>query len=165
MRPNEYRKNVTFVDWKKLRKKYSIIIFDIDNTLDIPDKITQYSKELDDFLKYLKSLDYKIYFMSNNQQDRVESFTKYYDFPYLYSARKPFQKNYKKFLNKKSKEKTIFVGDKFVTDIIGGNLFGGYTILVDPLTEEKKYWYTKFMSFIDTVVRKILKFEKGKYYG
>ena len=58
----------------------------------------------------------------------------------------------------------MFVGDKIVTDVIGGNLFRGYTILVDPLTKKKKYWYTKFMNGVEAAFMWMTGFKRGRYY-
>lgn len=165
IKPNEYHKNVTTINWKRLYAQgYNTIVFDIDNTLDIPDKQTIKSVKLEKFLKDIEMLGFDIYFMSNNHQDRVESFTNHYNYKYSYDSKKPFQKKYHKLLEEKNPGEVIFVGDKIVTDIIGGNLFRGYTILVDPLTQSKKYWYTKFMNFVEEIFRTITGFKKGSYY-
>lgn len=164
-KPNEYHKNVSSINWDKLKQQgFTIVVFDIDNTLDLPDKETIITDDLLKYIDMVSSFSFEIIFFSNNTDDRVASFGKHFSHPCIANARKPFRKNYKSNFKDKDASKMVFVGDKIVTDVIGGNLHGGYTILVDPLTTQKKYWYTKIMTFVENVFRKIFRFEKGKYY-
>lgn len=144
--------------------RIDVVVFDIDNTLDLPDKETTITKELLDYINKVNSFGFKIIFFSNNTQERVDTFGKHFEYQCIANAKKPFRKNYKKFFANHEADKIVFVGDKIVTDVIGGNLHGGYTILVDPLTLQKKYWYTKIMTFVENCFRKVSRFEKGNYY-
>ena len=164
-KPNEYHKNVSTINWEKLKQQgFNVVVFDIDNTLDLPDKETTITKELLDYIDKVNSFGFEIIFFSNNTQERVDSFGKHFKHQCIANAKKPFRKNYKKFFVDREVDKIVFVGDKIVTDVIGGNLHGGYTILVDPLTLQKKYWYTKVMTFVENFFRKVSCFEKGNYY-
>ena len=59
------------------------------------------------------------------------------------------------------------IGDQIVTDVLSGNKFGVYTVLVDPLGL-KDLKITSFNRLIeDMIVKKYSKkgiFERGKYY-
>ena len=60
--------------------------------------------------------------------------------------------------------RSVFIGDKIVTDVIGGNRFGSLTILVDPLYPLPDKWYTIIMHNIEKVITWIVGFKRGKYY-
>lgn len=160
-KPNEYHKDIRTINFKKLYKENAIICFDLDNTLDIPDSGNEMDLQLEKYLTNLKNLGYKIIIFSNNDEGRVKKFVNH-KFEYYHTVKKPFQKNYKKIL--KGNKNVIFVGDKIVTDIIGGNIYGGYTILVDPISPAKKEWYTKIMVFSENIFRTITRFKKGDYF-
>lgn len=165
IKPNEYHKTVATIDWNKLYGQgYRIAVFDIDNTLDLPDKETKITKALIEYIATVEQAGFEVMFMSNNHDERVQSFTKHFPNRYQANSHKPFPPGYKRFLKSYDLHSTVFVGDKIVTDIIGGNWCKGYTILVDPLTTQKKYWYTKFMNGCESIFRTITGFKKGDYY-
>ena len=167
IKSNEYHKNLSTINWGKLKEKeFKLLCIDLDNTLDFPDRETKYiSPDLRLLLKEIDLLGFELIIFSNNYEERVKSFADLTGYKYISYARKPFPKNYKhKYLNKYNKKEIVFIGDKIITDVIGGNLFGGYTILVDPLTKDKKHWYTKIMSLIENTFRGITRFKKGCYF-
>lgn len=165
IKPHEYHKDVSSINWQKLYNQGKrVAVFDIDNTLDLPDKETIVSPELKAYINKVETIGFEVYFMSNNHEDRVVSFTRNFCNKYSYDANKPFQKSYKTLLKDVDNKTVVFVGDKIVTDVIGGNLFKGYTILVDPLTKKKKYWYTKFMNSVEVAFMWMTGFKKGRYY-
>ena len=76
-----------------------------------------------------------------------------------------FKKIAKKYNIKK--ESMCMIGDQLITDILGANRFGIYTVLVDPLGE-KDLKITTFNRFIENKkMKKLTKLgilERGKYY-
>src|SRR5690625_8037099 len=79
--------------------------------------------------------DIKLLVISNNQVDRVTTFAYPINIPYIGRAKKPLPKVFlkaSKILNLKTNEVAI-IGDQLLTDVIGDNLVGHYTIIVDPL--------------------------------
>lgn len=169
IKPTYYVKHVSDINYEKLKaKNIKLICFDIDNTLDVPDKITdEILPEIERTLKKVEELGFEIFLISNNTiEGRVNSFASIRDYKYLDGARKPFQKKYKKIeeLKKYSKSEIIFVGDKLVTDILGASWYGSPSILVDPLVPRTKNWYSGFMSFSDSVFSFLNGFKRGRYY-
>ena len=147
IKPHEYHKDVSSINWQKLYNQGKrVAVFDIDNTLDLPDKETIVSPELKVYINKVETIGFEVYFMSNNHEDRVVSFTKNFSNKYSYDSNKPFQKSYKTLL-KDVDNKTIV-----------------YTILVDPLTKKKKYWYTKFMNSVEAAFMWMTGFKRGRYY-
>lgn len=166
--PNMYQKNIQDINYKKLKKlgiKY--LIFDLDNTIALIDQhvITDDTKRL---LMELKN-DFQIIIISNNITKRVKSYADYLECDFVANAAKPLSKGYQKIKKKYGlkKEEMCMIGDQIVTDIYGGNHYGMFTILVDPLGE-KDLKITSLNRFIE---KKILKhyekkqiMKKGEYY-
>lgn len=167
-KPTIYVKRVQDIDYSKLKKNgIKLICFDLDNTLDEPDRITKTPrKEVADLIENLNVYKFQIMIVSNNSiEGRVESFTHHFDLPYIENMHKPFQRKYNnKIINKYKKEEILFVGDKLSTDIIGAHWFGSPSALVDPLCPDKRHWYTNIMFVADLVWKKIIRFETGVYY-
>lgn len=168
-KPNLYVEDTTMIDYKKLEEMgIKLVCFDLDNTLDIPDQITtELIPVCTETLELIASTNLEILITSNNSiPNRVKSFADIIEKPYISKMQKPFQKNYKNsnVLNKYQPKEIIFVGDKLVTDVLGGNRFGSYTALVDPLVSNKKHWYTHIMTFSDNVYQMIIGFKRGRYY-
>ena len=63
-----------------------------------------------------------------------------------------------------NKKEVAFIGDKIVTDVIGGNIFGSTTILVDPIIKGNTHWYTFIMNSSEKIFNTIINFKRGKYY-
>lgn len=169
-KPDLYVKDATAIDYKQLEELgIKLVCFDLDNTLDIPDKLTTKLIPIcEETLRKIEETNLEILIVSNNSIPmRVKTFADLIEKPYISRMKKPFQKNYKnsKIINKYAKSEIIFIGDKLVTDVLGGNLYGSYTALVDPIVTKKKYWYTHLMIFADKVYQLIIGFKRGRYYN
>lgn len=169
-KPNIYVEDATKLNYKELEEMgIRLLCFDLDNTLDIPDRITTEIIPLcEEVLSMVGETNMEILITSNNTiQNRVKSFADIVEKPYIQKMKKPFQKNYKnnKIINKYQPKEILFIGDKLITDVIGGNTFGGYTVLVDPLVSNKKHWYTLIMNAIDSLYQMLIGFKRGRYYN
>ena len=113
--------------------------------------------------------DFDTYIISNNNKARIEKFCSHFDSTFVAFALKPMTKGFKTIqkMGKYKKDEMCMVGDQVMTDILGGNRFGCYTILVDPLGK-KDLKITSFNRFLEKiVVKKLTKkgiLERGKYY-
>lgn len=166
--PNSYQKDIYDIDYNKLKEKnITCLIFDLDNTIALIDQhiITNKTKL---FIKKL-SKDFKIIIISNNFKSRVKSYADVLNCDYVANARKPLSKGFQ-IISKRYQlkpEEMCMIGDQLVTDIYGGNHYGTYTILVDPMAKKD----LKITSFNRYIERKILKYyeknnimKKGVYY-
>lgn len=136
--PNSYRKNIYEIDYKSLKEQgYKHLIFDIDNTI-MPVNDINVSKELKIFFNKLKKY-FTICLVSNNNEARVNPVKEKLDVLGVASAEKPKKEAYDKALKllKGTKKDTVMIGDQMLSDIVGGNRYGLYTILVEPY--ENKY--------------------------
>ncbi|MBQ3967169.1 MAG: YqeG family HAD IIIA-type phosphatase [Lachnospiraceae bacterium] len=122
------------IDFKKLYEKgYRGIIFDIDNTL-VPHGAPADEKAIE-FFKYLKKTGFKTCLISNNSKERVLPFAKAVGAKAVWKANKPAGRNYLLACRqmKTDRTNTVFVGDQIFTDVLGANLAGIPSILVEPI--------------------------------
>lgn len=169
-KPDLYVEDTSMIDYQKLEAMgIKLICFDLDNTLDIPDRITtELIPICQKTLDLVAQTNIEILITSNNSiPDRVKSFADIIDKPYISKMQKPFQKNYKSssVINSYAPREILFVGDKLVTDVLGGNNYGSYTVLVDPLVSTKKHWYTYIMHISDNFYQLLIGFRRGRYYN
>lgn len=167
--PRMYKESIHAVNYDKLKEmNIKCIIFDLDNTLlevnsSIPEEKTQ------KLIEKLKK-DFKIYIISNNSHsDRLMTAANSLDVNYVKFAMKPFGKAFRKVLkeNNYKKEDMCIIGDQIMTDVLGGNRFGIFTILVEPLSEQELKVTGINRFFERRQLKRLLKqnkFKKGEYY-
>lgn len=167
--PKMYKKNIKEIDYDKLKKmNIKCLMFDLDNTLLKVHKSLP-KKEVCDLIKKLKP-NFKIFIASNNSsKKRLSLAAKSLGVDFVRFAMKPFSRGFKKVQKNCGVEKTemCIIGDQIMTDILGGNKYGIYTILVDPLSKEELK-VTGFNRILEKrVLNKLEKknlFKKGEYY-
>lgn len=142
--PKLYLNSVTKISLELLNQ-YNLkgLILDVDNTLINYDK--NMPDEIQEWIKKVKQTGIALCIVSNsNKKEKVENVAKKLDIPYIYFAKKPFKSGFKKakkILNLESIQIGV-VGDQILTDVIGANRMGMFSILVKPI-EEKDIWITK----------------------
>lgn len=160
--PNEHVKSIFKIDPVSLRQKgIKGIITDLDNTLVAWD-VKNATPEIIQWFKEMKEQDIKVTIISNNKQERVKLFSEPLDTPFVYSARKPLSQAFKSAAREMElkKEEIVVIGDQLLTDVLGGNSAGFYTILVVPIVETDE----KLTQFNRKIERRILSYmrKKGK---
>ncbi len=113
------------------------IILDVDNTL------IDYYRNFEDgtiqWVENLKQSGIKFCIVSNsNKLEKVMYVAKTLDIPYFYFAKKPFKIGFlkaKKQMGLNSKN-IAAIGDQIMTDVIGANRCGMFSILVKPIKEK-----------------------------
>lgn len=136
--PKKYIKNFTYVDVEALKKEgIKLIICDIDNTLVAHDE-KHPNQDVHAFVRRVKESGLQMCLISNNHLDRVETFAKDLDLVTYAEARKPLKKTYKKIVKDYNLEpkQIASIGDQLLTDVLGGNRMGVYTILTIPLYQK-----------------------------
>lgn len=166
--PNMYKKNILDINYDLLKEKgIKCLIFDLDNTIALIDENEIPKKVLELFEKLKKS--FKLVIVSNNTKKRIEPFCKPFETPFVSFALKPFTFGFSKIkkMFKFNKNEMCIIGDQLMTDILGGNKFGIYTVLVDPLGK-KDLKITTLNRFLEKKkISKLTKMnilERGKYY-
>ena len=164
--PNLYLKKVEDITIEMLIKnKIKLLILDVDNTL--IDYNKNLSEDIINWAKTMKGQGIKLHILSNTgNKEKVKQVAQKLDIQYKYFAMKPLKKGFKsiqKITNIKL-ENIAVVGDQIFTDILGGNRSKMFTILIDPINEEKDYWYTAWKRPIENKIKKnyVAKEEKNK---
>ncbi|MGE8206168.1 YqeG family HAD IIIA-type phosphatase [Heyndrickxia sp. NPDC080065] len=135
--PNEHVKNVFLIKPEALKEKgIKAIITDLDNTLvewDRPNATPKLIQWFEDMKKH----NIKVTIVSNNNEKRVKEFADPLGIPFIFLARKPLSKAFKRAIEimDVKKEEAVVIGDQLLTDILGGNRSGFYTILVIPVAQ------------------------------
>jgi uncharacterized protein len=160
--PNEHVKSIFDIKPEKLKAQgIKGIITDLDNTLVAWD-VADATPEVTEWFREMRAYDIKITIISNNNEQRVKLFSEPLDIPFVYSARKPLGRAFKQAVKqmKLEKDEIVMIGDQLLTDVLGGNLAGFYTIVVVPIVKTDGK-ITKFNRMIE---RRILNYfrRKGK---
>ena len=136
--PNIYLNNVKDIKLELLKEnKIKGLLLDVDNTLiDFDLKILEGAKE---WCEALKQNNIRLCILSNtNKIEKVKKVATELELPYINFAKKPFKSGFKKAVKLLELEaKNIgVVGDQIMTDVLGGNRMGMFTILTKPLGEK-----------------------------
>ncbi|WP_186576475.1 YqeG family HAD IIIA-type phosphatase [Aquibacillus kalidii] len=135
--PNEHVKSVFEITPEELKEKgIKGIITDLDNTLVAWD-VKDATPEIIKWFQLMEENDIKVTIISNNKEERVKIFSEPLKTPFVYSARKPLGLAFKRAAKQMelSKDEIVVIGDQILTDVLGGNSAGFYTILVVPIVQ------------------------------
>lgn len=137
------------------------VVVDLDNTL-VPWNVADAPEKVSNWLQSLIDADLHVVIFSNNNEERVKRFAEPLHIPYIYRAKKPLKKSFKEVTSMMniSKGQLAVVGDQLLTDILGGNHFGAYTVLVVPIVESDAP-ITKFNRQIEKMIMNYF-FRTGK---
>ncbi|MGM8364650.1 YqeG family HAD IIIA-type phosphatase [Virgibacillus sp. W0181] len=160
--PNEHVKSIFDIqpDYLKLLGIKGVIT-DLDNTLVAWD-VANATQEVIRWLELMREHDIKVTIISNNKEERVTLFSEPLHTPFVFDAKKPLSKAFKKGAKQMGlkKEEVVVIGDQLLTDVLGGNFAGFYTILVVPIVETD----AKITRFNRKIERRVLTYmrKKGK---
>lgn len=155
--PKKYVKDFRCIDVESLKKDHiKLIICDIDNTLVAHDE-KHPNEDVFTFVKKVEKNGLKMCLISNNNSERVETFAKDLHLNTFANARKPLKKTYKKIIHEYgyNANEIASIGDQLLTDVLGGNRAGVYTILTVPLYQKDLIW-TKINRTIENMVFTLL---------
>lgn len=125
----------TFIKSNHLRG----FILDLDNTLSMHGSPAP-EQGVTEWLEKMKKLGMKLIVLSNNTKKRVEPLAEELELDFISFGCKPLTLGISRALKKMRlpKKSVALVGDQIFTDILGGNLRGVPTILVEPFHMEDK---------------------------
>ena len=125
------------------------LIIDIDNTT-MPYSSKEMKAVISDWINKVADENFKIIFVSNTIPDRAKFVSDYFDKPAYGYAAKPFKFAFKKAIRDMnlSSDRIAIIGDQIFTDILGGNLSGFLTILVEPI-ESKDFFLTRIFRWLE----------------
>jgi len=145
-KPTIWLKNVLQID-KQLLYKLRVrgLLLDLDNTLSMHDNPAA-ELGVTDWLDDMRRLGVKMMIVSNNTEKRVAPLARELGLDFIAFGCKPLPMGLHratKALEKMNipKSQIALVGDQIFTDILGGNVYGIKTILVEPFYLEDKWTF------------------------
>lgn len=144
-----------------------LLVCDIDNTL-VAHDVAVPDEDVKQFIKKGKDSGLQIVLVSNNVKERVETFAAELDVKTYPFAQKPLKKTYKKMMRDSgfAVHQIAVLGDQLLTDMLGANRLGFYTILTTPVAQ-KDLKCTKINRFFENMVFHVLalqgKLHRGEY--
>lgn len=151
IKPDYNLKSIYDIDLVELKSKgIKLIMFDLDSTLMVS-KSGCYLEETKQWLEKVKQ-DFEIVVVSNNYSeeylDKVRAIS---DFKVIGAARKPDTKVMASYLSEIGVQacEAAMVGDRPLTDILGGVRLGCTTILVDSINAENENIPTRCVRWLE----------------
>lgn len=139
-KPTWWIKNVLEIDENFIKSNHLRgFILDLDNTLSMHGSPAA-EQGVTEWLEKMKSSGMKMIVLSNNTKKRVEPLAKELGLDFISFGCKPLTMGISRALKRLGlhKRSVALVGDQIFTDILGGNLRGVPTILVEPFHLEDK---------------------------
>ena len=155
--PNLYHASVYKLPVEELKERgIRGLIFDLDNTV-LNWNVREVTPETRSLFNRLKAEGFRSCLVSNNKKDRVEAVARILGIPAISKAGKPRRGAFRQALTVlgTGKEETAVIGDQLFTDILGGNRFGLYTVLVVPLSR-REFIGTQLMRWVERLLLRIL---------
>jgi HAD superfamily phosphatase (TIGR01668 family) len=134
--PDIYYADVHAIDLDELgRRGIDTLLVDLDNTL-VPRDTNVVTDEHRSWARELEERGFKVGLVSNNWHERVKGFADELGFALVPKAVKPMPFAFLKALRMldSSRRTAATVGDQMFTDVLGGNLLGMTSIMVEPLS-------------------------------
>ena len=136
LRPDRYYTSVSAIDLDELHASgIRGVLLDLDNTI-VPRDTRVAPPETRRFAEELARRDFKACLVSNNWHLRVSGVAEDLGFSLVSKALKPLPFAFRKGMRLMGVDpsETATIGDQVFTDVLGGNVAGTLTVLVDPLS-------------------------------
>ena len=149
--PTVYRRRVTDVTTEELRHLgVKALLLDVDNTLtthDAPD-LTDGVKT---WLADMQTAGFSLIIVSNNRAERVAPFAEKIGLSYYAHARKPLPFGFRAAAKQAGvhRKQCVVIGDQLFTDMLGANLAGIPSILLEPIQPETRQKFIVFKRKIE----------------
>lgn len=141
--------------------KVRAVLLDVDDTLSAHGSQIPYPGSVE-WAQELVDRGFQLIILSNNTKDRVAPFAGQYGLPFLTMAAKPLPVGYLRAarrLGVKPRE-CVIVGDQVFTDVLGANLCGMQSILLDPITLQDSFSFRVRRKWEKPVRRKMTEKER-----
>ncbi len=138
--PNMQVRKITDITIEMLKENnIKGMILDVDNTLIDLDRVPL--EGIKEWIDNMKNEGIKFCIASNSlKKDKIEKVAKMLDIPYVHFSAKPTKiglKKAKQILGIENSKNIAEVGDQLFTDVLGTNRMKMFSILTEPLCEEK----------------------------
>ena len=133
------RRHVTDITPEMLRShNIKALLLDVDNTLTTHNH-PEVGRGILGWMSHMRREGIHMMLISNNSDSRVRPFAGKLQIQYTANAAKPLPMGFLRAIKKLGlkNNQVAVVGDQIFTDILGGNLCGCLTILVEPMEHEE----------------------------
>lgn len=140
------------MNWLRERDVHAVIT-DLDNTL-VPWRDYTMAEELSGWFKDLHKEGFRTVILTNARPSpTIRKMASKLETELVIGARKPVQRFFREALSKvdANAAETCVVGDQVFTDVLGGNLLGCHTVLVDRIGS-REFIGTKFMRVFERMI-------------
>lgn len=144
------------IDLAELKRRGITVIFsDLDSTL-VSAKEPAAAPELAQWFDRLRNEGFRLVIISNNSEHRVSEFAKPLSIPFFARAKKPGKGTFRRALQSigAAPRQTAMIGDQLLTDVLGGNRAGLFTVLVDPISLLDESFFTKINRKMEHMVKR-----------
>jgi HAD superfamily phosphatase (TIGR01668 family) len=134
LQPDFYYSSLFAVDLGMLeRRGIEGLVIDLDNTI-LPRDTNELEQRAHDWVAEATGL-FAVMIVSNNTHAYPKDIAAQLGLPIVTNALKPMPRAFLAAMRQlgTTRETTAVIGDQLFTDVIGGNLAGATTVLVDPL--------------------------------
>ncbi|MBE6902769.1 MAG: YqeG family HAD IIIA-type phosphatase [Ruminococcaceae bacterium] len=142
-KPTFWLKSVLDID-KEFLKKHHVraLVLDLDNTLSMHGNPAA-EAGVTEWLDEMRRLGVKMRIVSNNTTKRVAPLAAKLGLEFTANGAKPLTFGISRAMKAmgSNKKNTLVVGDQIFTDVMGGNLKGVRTVLVEPFHLEKTWTF------------------------
>ena len=149
--PTVYRRRVTDVRVEELQRLgVTGVLLDVDNTLTTHDA-PEVSAEVGEWLCRMQEAGLRPVIVSNNKDERVRPFAERVGVPYVAKAGKPLGRGLRRaaVLLGLPRRQCAVIGDQIFTDILGANLAGMPSFLLEPIEPEVEQRFIVFKRRIE----------------
>lgn len=153
LRPDHYYRSVRAIDFDTLRSAgVRALLFDIDNTVS-PHHSAEVITGMPEWLASVARSGFGIRFVSNNWHPDLAERAGALGFPAIGKAKKPLPGGFRRAARELGVPigACAVIGDQVFTDVLGGNLAGAVTVLVEPLTSADMP-HTRILRHIERVI-------------
>lgn len=143
--------DITIDDLKKL--DIAGLVLDVDNTI-VPWNDISMQDDVMEWIDRVRICGFKICLLSNNKSGRIKEMTQLLGVYGIHSALKPFPFSFLRAAKHMGipARKCLMIGDQLFTDVVGGNMVGMKTMLVDPISRRELGW----TGFVRRLERRLL---------
>lgn len=152
--PTIYRRRITNITVADLRALgVQGILLDVDNTLTTHDNPVL-NERVRAWLDEMRQAGYWLTVVSNNRDERVRPFAESIGLSFQARAAKPLARGYRAAAKSMglSPRQCVAVGDQIFTDILGANLAGMKSVLLEPIELEVEQKFIVFKRRIERVL-------------
>jgi len=157
-RPDESAQRVTDIDPARLISQgFEGLLVDLDNTL-VPWKSAEVPEDVKRWVEEAKAAGLRLCIVSNTHNPkRLRRIAEELGICWIAHALKPRRASFLSAARKIgcSRERAVVIGDQLLTDIVGGNRTGMYTILVRPM-HRLEFFGTKINRIVESWILRLL---------